>query len=60
MTRLGPPAETAISLYTVQKEFEERRVVNRDEAVQAMTKLQQGASARVATVLGGNVTAIEG
>jgi hypothetical protein len=65
--RLGLPPGTANTLYNVQQEFEERRnaiyrntiPAKRDELPQQMATLQQEATARISTVLGGNATAIE-
>lgn len=67
VARLGLPPATASSLYSVQKEFEERRntayrsstPATRDELPKQMAALQQEATAKIATVLGGNTTAVE-
>jgi hypothetical protein len=66
VSRLNLPPETAMSLYAVQKDVEERRntLYRSASAVQPvsreqLTVLASDAIARITTVLGGNTTATE-
>ncbi len=66
VARLNLAPETAITLHGVQKEFEERRSAlyrnatpeTRQNLTPQLTALQQEATTRVTTVLGGNTTAV--
>ena len=69
VARLNLPPQTANELYAVQKEMEQRRMnfaasangtaLTREQAMDQMTALQQEATARVTSALGGNAAALE-
>jgi hypothetical protein len=69
LARLNLPPQTANELYAVQKEMEQRRMnfaasangtaLTREQAMEQMTALQQEATARVTSALGGNAAALE-
>jgi hypothetical protein len=69
VARLNLPPQTANELYAVQKEMEQRRMnfaasangtaLTREQAMEQMTALQQEATARVTSALGGNAAALE-
>lgn len=65
MERLALPVETANDLYSLRKEYEERRIalykqgLNRDELVQQSKALATEADARISSVFNGNTRAVE-